>query len=429
VASRGWTRCSRLALPDLLQGRAAVRSAPMTIANSFGRARSCILCFLFGAPAHQDIWDLKPTLPPTSAENSGPSAVVCPASCSASISRSQPIAPIALPWFDSVHHPDNTHTVAMHYMLTGPRHAQPATQTRGISQRTFPVSGRQCSTCGPDVRDCGRHQSQLPRPTKYRRATTSSPAFCGPSRSALRPSIRRPGSISSGIDPLPVPDFAEPARLTDRHGLLESVDIGRRQLDAAVSRQGVWRLPRTSVQSGYVARSTASVRPVAGTDHRSRAIRSQPFRSRMPSGRRLVEAGVGFGDGELARDDAYWDTHANNFRDLKEKTVAAVRCGFSGLTGRPAGRRPLDETLVMCLGEFGRTPRINKDAGRDTGRRATRLSWPAAESRGGHVLGSSDRIAAYQRRGPFLRTTWQPRYTTPWDRTREPRFATRSVGR
>jgi len=89
-----------LALPDLLQGRAAVRSAPMTIANSFGRARSCILCFLFGAPAHQDIWDLKPDAPSDVRGEFRPIGSSVPASCSASISRSQPIAPIALPWFD-----------------------------------------------------------------------------------------------------------------------------------------------------------------------------------------------------------------------------------------------------------------------------------------------------------------------------------------
>src|SRR5215211_3484264 len=67
LTRRQWLRVgglgvAGLTLPDLLHGRAAAEGTRRPAA-SFGRARSCILCFLFGAPAHQDIWDLKPDAP------------------------------------------------------------------------------------------------------------------------------------------------------------------------------------------------------------------------------------------------------------------------------------------------------------------------------------------------------------------------------
>src|SRR5438034_11728229 len=111
----GGISCLGLMLPDLLRQRA--HASPGRV-----RAKSCIVVFLFGAPAHQDIWDLKPH---------APSAVRGEFSCIASsvpgIRLGEHIPLIArqanrLTLIRSVTHPDNTHTVAMHYMLTGHRH-------------------------------------------------------------------------------------------------------------------------------------------------------------------------------------------------------------------------------------------------------------------------------------------------------------------
>jgi hypothetical protein len=63
VLSVGGLGAAGLLLPGLLRGRAEARSTGAARPRSFGRARSCILCFLFGAPAHQDVWDLKPDAP------------------------------------------------------------------------------------------------------------------------------------------------------------------------------------------------------------------------------------------------------------------------------------------------------------------------------------------------------------------------------
>src|SRR5262249_42291121 len=81
--------------------------------------------------------------------------------------------------------------------------------------------------------------------------------------------------------------------------------------------------------------------------------------------RRLVEAGVRLVTVNWARDDAFWDTHADNFRLLKNSLLPPFDRGFAALLEDLAERGLLDETLVVCLGEFGRTPKINAAAGRD----------------------------------------------------------------
>src|SRR5207302_4547832 len=81
--------------------------------------------------------------------------------------------------------------------------------------------------------------------------------------------------------------------------------------------------------------------------------------------RRLVEAGVKLVTVNWARDDAFWDTHSNNFSLLRNSLLPPFDLGFSALLEDLDQRGLLDETLVVCLGEFGRTPRINTAAGRD----------------------------------------------------------------
>src|SRR2546423_10844668 len=122
LTRRQWLRvgglgAAGLLLPDLLRGRAAARERPAW-AGGFGRARSCILCFLFGAPAHQDIWDLKPDAPADVRGEFRPIASSVPG-----LWLGEHVPRIArtahrFALLRSVSHPDKTHTVAMHYVLT-----------------------------------------------------------------------------------------------------------------------------------------------------------------------------------------------------------------------------------------------------------------------------------------------------------------------
>src|SRR5262245_39950773 len=106
-----------LTLPALLGGQAA--NAGGDWGRGFGRAKSCIVGFLFGGPPHQDLWDLKPDAP---AEVRGEFKPIATSVPGLSIGELLPRCARVAHRFAlvrSVTHPDNTHTVAMHYMLSG----------------------------------------------------------------------------------------------------------------------------------------------------------------------------------------------------------------------------------------------------------------------------------------------------------------------
>ncbi len=114
--------------------------------------------------------------------------------------------------------------------------------------------------------------------------------------------------------------------------------------------------------------------------------------------RRLVEAGVRFVsvyDGQYNGQDANWDAHASVFPRLKDHLLPPSDRAFAALIDDLSGRGLLEETLVIAMGEFGRTPKINGTAGRD--------HWPYCYSvllagggiRGGITYGSSDKLGAY----------------------------------
>jgi hypothetical protein len=115
--------------------------------------------------------------------------------------------------------------------------------------------------------------------------------------------------------------------------------------------------------------------------------------------RRLVEAGVRFVS-TVNGPSIIWDTHKDNFGRLKGRLVPPMERAFVALLDDLADRGLLDSTLVVWLGDFGRTPQINKDAGRD--------HWPQCYSavlaggglRGGQVVGQSDAMGAYPKERP-----------------------------
>src|SRR5579872_7217325 len=147
ISRREWLRVGGLgsvglSLPLLAAGRGLAQDAAGTQRPpaSFGRARSCIVLFLFGAPAHQDLWDLKPEAPVEVRGEFRPIPSSVP-----DLFVGEHIPELAqrahrFALLRSVTHPDNTHTVAMHYMLSGVRHARPATNPQNAPD-DFPCFG------------------------------------------------------------------------------------------------------------------------------------------------------------------------------------------------------------------------------------------------------------------------------------------------
>jgi hypothetical protein len=403
LTRRDWLRVgglgsAGLVLPDLLRARAGASRAGGK--RSFGRARSCILCFLFGAPAHQDVWDLKPDAP---AEYRGEFRPI--ASSVPGIRLGEHIPRLArtagrFALVRSVHHPDNTHTVAMHYMLTGRRHAQPNTNPRN-QPTDFPCFGAVMQYLRP-----GR--SGLPSGISLNAPANQVSAnnhifpgfFAGLLGRRYDPMFIARDPSKADFDPLPAGSAAEASRLPGRRYLLKTVDRHRREMDAVA---GVRDFGAYHQQAFDLVTAPAARRAFDLT-REPRAVRERygfsPFGQGCLLARRLVEAGVGLVTVNWARDDAYWDTHANNFKDLKGKLLPPFDRGFSALLEDLDGRSLLGETLVVCLGEFGRTPKINGNAGRDHWAACNSVVLAGGGVRGGQVLGASDRKAAYPATAP-----------------------------
>jgi uncharacterized protein (DUF1501 family) len=106
--------------------------------------------------------------------------------------------------------------------------------------------------------------------------------------------------------------------------------------------------------------------------------------------RRLVERGVKF----VTVNSGGWDHHAKIWEGLGKK-LPVFDQGFSTLVTDLSNRGLLDETLVLVMGEFGRTPKVNKDAGRDHWGRAGSLIFAGAGVRGGNVIGRTDKDGAF----------------------------------
>lgn len=110
--------------------------------------------------------------------------------------------------------------------------------------------------------------------------------------------------------------------------------------------------------------------------------------------RRLVESGVRFVSAVNGR-SIIWDTHKDNFDRMKKALVPPMEMAYATLLEDLEERGLLDSTLVIWTGDFGRTPVINKDAGRDHWPQCYSVVLAGAGIRGGQVIGQSDSTGAY----------------------------------
>ena len=110
--------------------------------------------------------------------------------------------------------------------------------------------------------------------------------------------------------------------------------------------------------------------------------------------RRLVESGVKFVSAVNGR-SIIWDTHNDNFGRMKDRLVPPMEKAYVALLDDLEERDLLDSTLVIWMGDFGRTPIINKDVGRDHWPQCYTMILAGGGIRGGQVIGSSDKTGAY----------------------------------
>lgn len=191
--------------------------------------------------------------------------------------------------------------------------------------------------------------------------------------------------------------LATPAGLTAkqvdaRQRLLQRVDTRFRNSDLANQElQGMDK----SYQKAFDILQSKAVRKAFDIESESAKIRDlygrHSFGQTCLLARRLVEAGTRC----VSIYSGGWDTHQNNFRELKNTLLPPWDQGLAGLISDLHDRGLLENTIVWCTGEFGRTPKINdKGAGRDHWARAMSMLYAGAGIQGGHVIGETDKTAS-----------------------------------
>jgi hypothetical protein len=376
-----------LGLDDLLRLRAwsaesrtgGTATATTTTTSGSGtgtRARSCILIWLAGGPSHLDTWDPKPGAP---ADIRGEFKPIDTAVPGVSISEVFPrLASVLdrLTLIRSVTSPEADHDRAAHHLLTGYR-PSPA--------QVYPSYGSVVSKTREADRTALPSYVAVPDAPIFSSSGYLSPAYDpfavsgDPNQSGFR------------VRDLTPPDRLTLDRLRRRRAMVHALDGFARDVPET---------PLTASRDQFSDRAydllTSSAAQAAfKIDDEPAAVRERYGRN--PQGqacllaRRLIEAGVSFvtlndrGMGQLG-----WDTHQQNFPRIKDTLAPPIDRGASTLLADLQERGLLESTLVVMMGEFGRTPKINGNAGRDHHGRANSVVLAGAGLPGGLVLGKTD---------------------------------------
>ena len=404
VLQVGYSGLLGIGLSSLLSGRAAAASAARTAGKSSPKPKAVILVFLTGAPSHIDTFDPKPDAPPEIRGDFRPIATKAPG---LQVSEHLPrLAERADRYavVRSLAHRENNHLVATHHVLTG--NPQPGAFFDKVASRDdWPSYSSALDYLRPR-RD--GVPSGVNLPTFLMEGPLTWPGqhagFLGPRHDPWQ-ITQDPDRPDFRIDNLRLAPGLEVDRLSDRRALLEQVDGQQERLgELAVSRRlsDQQELAFTVLTSGKVARAFEMDRE---PDRVRERYGRHAFGQSLLLARRLVQAGVPVVQANMGRVQN-WDTHADNFPRLKDRLLPPLDQGVAALLDDLEALGLLDETLVMLLGEFGRTPKIStqpgaKSPGRDHWAACFSGLFAGAGVRGGQVIGRSDKIGAYPATTPY----------------------------
>jgi hypothetical protein len=353
-----------------LRAQAADRSKP-------GKPpRNCILIWLAGGASHIDTFDPKPDAPTDVRGEFKPIATSVPGLRISEVFPNMAKIMDRVTLIRSMTSPEADHDRASHHLLTG---------YRPLPAMVYPSYGSVVSK----VREAKR--GMLPPYV----AIPDGPAFS--SSGYLTPAYDPfavsgdPNSESFRVQNLTPPDKVTMDRLLRRRAMVRSLD------------EFAHDVPPTSLTSSrdqfadqaYSLMTSSAAQAAFRLGDEPAALRDKYGRTTFGQScllaRRLIEAGVSFvtlndrGMGPLG-----WDTHQQNFPTIKNTLAPPLDQGLSALIADLGERHLLDNTLVVMMGEFGRTPKINMNAGRDHHGRANSVIVAGAGIPGGLVIGKTD---------------------------------------
>lgn len=405
-----------LTLPGLLRHERAAAAAAKgeLLRRTPGKAKSCILVYLWGGPPQQDMWDMKPDAPDGIRSIFQPIGTVVPG-----MQISDQLPQIAkhgdkMTIVRSLTHPSNIHEASVYHTLTGHVNGTLAVPRNMRNRRDFPGAGSIVSYFTPPG---GMPATvTIPRPIGHDGVIYSGThaGFLGPAHDPLE--LQPPAEVN---EPAPhtfeLAEGLNAARMQARFGLLNQIELQERAMQRSAATAGTDDFR----EQAFRMLTSPEAKRAFDLEQEPAALRDRYGRNEYGEGfllaRRLIESGVRLvtftwyyvcKDGNVAN---VWDNHGGSgslgglsgYDMLKANyCLPPLDQGFSALLEDLTQRGLLDETLIAMYGEFGRTPKINPNAGRD--------HWGACQSavlagggiRGGQVYGSSDAHAAYPKNKP-----------------------------
>jgi Protein of unknown function (DUF1501) len=407
LTRREWLRVGGLSafglsLPGLLGMRQSLAAGATT-----GKAKACIVLFHLGGPPQHETWDPKPDAPLEIRGEFKPTATSVPGV------QVGELMPRTARWMEKIcilramSTDDNAHSSSGYWMLTGVPHQPTNTEnaktgapndwpcTAAVVQRLRPGDGGlPASVVIPEhIWNTGNVVWPGQDGGLLGRAADPWSILCDPNS----PNFQIPG--------LAPPTDVPPLRLSDRLSLLEQVNLG---LDAVERGPAVERFDARSRQALDLLRA-GRAREAFNLDKETPAQRDRYGRNRWGQSlllaRRLVESGVSLVQVNWTRaaddttDSPAWDTHAKNAVRCKNVLMPKMDLAYSALLEDLDDRGLLDETLVVWMGEFGRSPKINPGGGRDHWGHVFSVALAGGGVRGGQVVGASDAIGGHPREG------------------------------
>lgn len=369
---------STLSLGQLVEARSAASRRPANV----------IFLWLDGGPSHLETFDLKPEAP---AEVRGEFKPIETAVPGIRICEHLPMTAKAMPLFTilrSVTHNDSNHGAGNHLMTTG-------------MSTPVPVGCGNSVSYHPSLGSFTARERAAPRGlpgyvTLGRPMRSGGPNFLG---AAYAPLVvpGDPNSDAFQVKDVSLPKGVDDARLDARRGLLREIDRLRRNAGAPTD-------PVTSLDSysakAYELVTSPAARAAFDVRKEDAKLRERYGRNNIGQqfllARRLVEAGIPW----VSVHWGGWDHHFNIFNDMKRQ-LPQLDSAFSSLLSDLQDRGLLENTLVLLLGEFGRTPKINAGPGRDHWGPGMSVAIAGAGVPGGQVIGSTTADGGYADERPL----------------------------
>lgn len=361
-----------LSLPELLE-----LEARGGVSGAERKADAVILVWLAGGPATIDMWDLKPDAPEGIRGEFKPISTSAPG---VAISQHLPkLAAVGQKFtlVRSLYHTIPSHGPATLFMTTGNK-PTPALE--------YPAIGSLIAKLYPP-------EHQVPPYVSFSDLRGGLAGQAGYLGTRFNPfGVEATGAGKNGVPSLRVrgvtlPDGFSLAELENRDRLLDKFDQGLRSIDS--SSDLVDGLDAFHKKALDILRSDRTRNAFDLAMEKPAALERygrSPFGQGALAARRLVEAGVRFVTVSLGG----WDTHGQNFQALSKRLLPELDRTLSALIADLDERGMLERTVVYCAGEFGRTPKINKNAGRDHWARSLAVLLAGGGFRPGVAFGGTD---------------------------------------